>query len=73
MRKKAKKRFSPKICACGCGETFTPIREWQIYKNDKHRKRAWMDRASIDVESAIKKLEARILKLEKHFGIGDVK
>jgi len=73
MRKKRKKQFPPKICACGCGETFIPVREWQLYENDKHRKKAWMARVSIDIESAIKKLEARILKIEKYIGIDDAK
>lgn len=65
MRKKAKKRFPPKKCSCGCGKTFIPIREWQIYKTDQCRKRAWASRASIDVESAIKNLGIRVLAIEK--------
>ena len=27
-------------CVCGCGEWFIPMRSWQKYLNDEHRKRA---------------------------------
>ena len=69
MRKRAKKHFTPKVCACGCGETFTPTRDWQVYKSEQCRKRAWVARVNEDVESAIKALGVRVAAIEKHLGI----
>ncbi len=33
------------MCRCGCGETFTPTRDWNIYKKDEYG-RSHADRAS---------------------------
>ena len=30
-----------RLCACGCGETFTTTFPDKLYKDDRHRKRAW--------------------------------
>lgn len=30
-----------KTCPCGCGETFTPVRYWQMYKDPVHQQRYW--------------------------------
>lgn len=65
MRPGAKKKLSPKVCACGCGETFTPIRGWQIYVSTKHRQSAWREaHVCADVVSAIKEIQGRLSVLE---------
>ena len=42
-------------CACGCGRTFDPKREWQIYYSKKCRQRADLKGRSLDKE-VLKKL-----------------
>lgn len=34
----------PKLCACGCGESFTPTRPWHKYIDENHRWNAWRKR-----------------------------
>lgn len=36
-----KRTYQPKICECGCGEEFTPTREWQRFKDPGHRWNHW--------------------------------
>ncbi len=48
-------------CACGCGLTFEPKREWQIYLNTEHRQRANSRRRPAD-RQAIKRTTELLLE-----------
>ncbi|MGZ6230380.1 MAG: hypothetical protein ACXWMO_06415 [Syntrophales bacterium] len=45
----------PRACACGCGRTFNPKREWQIYYSKKCRQRANLKGRSVN-KDIIKKI-----------------
>jgi hypothetical protein len=34
--------YDPKLCVCGCGETFTPVKTWQKFKNREHQEQFWV-------------------------------
>jgi hypothetical protein len=34
--------LDPLLCPCGCGEMFTPKNVAQIYKDPRHKQRAWV-------------------------------
>ena len=61
----ARSRMKPRICACGCGESFRPKRQWQRFKNPQHQRKAWESahRDSSVLPSLIKKLRAHELRI----------
>lgn len=57
------------ICECGCGEEFIPTREWQRFKNTKHRKAAWAK--SHVAENQIHAILRRLDRIEAKIGISE--
>jgi len=49
MTKTPKTALPPRLCACGCGVSFTPVRDWHRFKEPSHRKRAWRKRSEHDL------------------------
>lgn len=43
-RRKVYEQASAILCACGCGESFRPRREWQKFKRAACRQRAYRAR-----------------------------
>jgi len=56
-----------RICACGCGETFTAKRWWQEFISTKHRKAAWRQRKTF--VSVQEDHERRLQSIERKLGI----
>ena len=68
-RKARVKALAPRVCACGCGESFRPTRAWQRFVDPKHRTEAWecSHRDKSLLPKTVKKLrdhEARIRAIE---------
>ena len=57
---------SLRLCGCGCGEHFSPIRH-QRFLDDAHRKRAWI--ANNSGPMAISQIRARLRAIESKLGI----
>lgn len=60
-----------RICECGCGQEFVPVREWQRFKSTKHRKAAWAK--SHEAENQIQEILRRLDRVENRLGISKEK
>ena len=66
-REAVKAPLKSQICDCGCGQEFIPVREWQRFKNTKHRKAAWAK--SHETENQIQAIIRRLDRLERRLEI----
>lgn len=51
---------APRLCLCGCGRSFVPAREWQVYYSDDCRKRGNKQLLSRKVPSDLRATLTRI-------------
>ena len=65
---KARKVLPGRICLCGCGRSFSPVRKHQVYFETSCRRRAWIINNSGPL--AISQIKTRLDRIEKKLGIG---
>lgn len=51
-----------RVCACGCGETFTPKKPWGKYKNESHAQKYHSRLRTLLVRKAREKLSPQALR-----------
>ena len=69
----AANRSESRLCDCGCGSSFVPIRH-QRFLNDDHRKHAWLEKNSYpSALAAFKKewaeIKRRLSEIETSLGL----